>query len=71
MVFQRPILLSRTVRANVAYGLNIRGNRENNARVDDALKRLSLQHLEKAKPHTLSGGEIQRVAIARAKEGRK
>lgn len=66
MVFQRPILLSRTVRENVAYGLNIRGERKNNAKIDDVLERLSIGHLDKAKPHTLSGGEIQRVAMARA-----
>jgi tungstate transport system ATP-binding protein len=66
MVSQRPILLSRAVRANVAYGLNIRGERKNEAIVDDVLERLSILHLDKAKPQTLSGGEIQRVAIARA-----
>jgi tungstate transport system ATP-binding protein len=66
MVFQRPILLSRSVRANVAYSLNIRGKRKNDPIVDDVLERLAISHLEKAKPNTLSGGEMQRVAIARA-----
>lgn len=66
MVFQRPILLSRSVRANVAYGLNIRGKRKNDPIVEVVLERLAIDHLGKAKPHTLSGGEMQRVAIARA-----
>jgi tungstate transport system ATP-binding protein len=66
MVFQRPILLSRSVRANVAYGLNIRGKRKNVPIVDDVLKRLAIHQLERAKPNTLSGGEMQRVAMARA-----
>ena len=66
MVFQRPILLSRSVRANVAYGLNIRGKRKSTSIVEDTLERLAIRHLDKAKPNTLSGGEMQRVAIARA-----
>mgnify|MGYP001157929416 FL=1 len=66
MVFQRPALLSRTVRANVAAGLRFRGERDTHARVDEALARVALTHLADAYPRTLSGGEMQRVAIARA-----
>lgn len=66
MVFQRPALLSRSVRANVAYGLKIRGHHDNDKAVDDMLERLSMRELANAKPHTLSGGEMQRVSIARA-----
>jgi len=66
MVFQRPLLLSRSVRHNIAYGLKIRGMNDIDARVDDALDKVSLTHLANAKPHTLSGGEMQRVSIARA-----
>lgn len=66
MVFQRPVLLSRSVRANIAYGLRIRGANEIDARVDEALARVSLTHLANAPASTLSGGEMQRVAIARA-----
>lgn len=66
MVFQRPALLSRSVYANVAYGLRMRGNRNGENLVRTALERVSLSHLAHAHPHTLSGGEMQRVAVARA-----
>ncbi len=66
MVFQRPLLLSRQVRANVAYGLHLRGERNNRDRVDDVLRRVDLLRLANAPCYTLSGGEMQRVAIARA-----
>jgi tungstate transport system ATP-binding protein len=66
MVFQRPALLSRSVRANVAYGLRIRGRRQITPQIDQVLDRVALSHLGDAKAHTLSGGEMQRVAVARA-----
>jgi tungstate transport system ATP-binding protein len=66
MVFQRPFLLSRSVRANVAYGLRLQGRRDVDERVDAALARVSLAHLAEAPARTLSGGEMQRVALARA-----
>ncbi len=66
MVFQRPALLSRSVRANVSYGLRVRGERDAGASVAQALERVSLTALADAHPRTLSGGEMQRVALARA-----
>ncbi len=66
MVFQRPVLLSRSVRTNVTYGLRLRGERNTDGRVDRVLERVSMQHLADAKPGTLSGGETQRVSVARA-----
>jgi len=66
MVFQRPVLLSRNVRSNVAYGLRLRGDRDAKTRIDSVLDRVSLTQLSKAWPRTLSGGELQRVALARA-----
>ncbi len=66
MVFQRPALLSRSVRANVAYGLRVRGERDAGEGVAQALERVSLTALADAHPRTLSGGEMQRVALARA-----
>ncbi len=66
MVFQRPALLSRSVRANVAYGLRVRGEKDARARIEAVLRRVSLDRLAKARAHTLSGGEAQRVALARA-----
>lgn len=66
MVFQRPLLLNRSVQANVAYGLQLRGERHYQARVQAALTQLGLADLAKQNTRTLSGGEAQRVSLARA-----
>lgn len=65
-VFQRPFLLDASVRANVAYGLWLRGERNSRSREDAALRAVGLQHLAHARSRTLSGGEAQRVSLARA-----
>ena len=65
-VFQRPVLLQRSVWDNVAYGLRLRGRRERQARVAGALEKVGLTHLARQDARTLSGGEAQRVALARA-----
>lgn len=64
-VFQRSLMLDRSVGDNVAFGPRLRGNREV-ADVDMLLERLALTHLSKAHARSLSGGEMQRVALARA-----
>ncbi|MEW5983188.1 MAG: ATP-binding cassette domain-containing protein [Acidobacteriota bacterium] len=64
-VFQRPIMLDRTVRDNVAFGLRIRGRRDDEL-VERLLERISLSRLAGAPARSLSGGEVQRVALARA-----
>jgi tungstate transport system ATP-binding protein len=66
MVFQQPVLLSRTVRDNVAYGLRIRRADRISDRVSKVLNEVGLSHLASAPARTLSGGEMQRVALARA-----
>ena len=66
MVFQNPHLLSRRVRANVAYSLRVRGNRNGTVRINDMLERVAMLKLQNAHPQQLSGGELQRVALARA-----
>ncbi len=66
MVFQRPMLLSRSIHANVNYGLELRGIRNTQQRVQAALEEVGLAHLAHQKARTLSGGEAQRVALARA-----
>ena len=66
LVFQRPLLLTDSVRANVAYGLKLRGRRDINSEVDEALARVGLRELANSPVRTLSGGEAQRVALARA-----
>ena len=64
-VFQRSLMLDRSVRNNVAFGCRLRGSREF-ADVDALIERLALNHLAKAPARSLSGGEMQRVALARA-----
>ena len=69
LVFQNYALFQNmTVFKNIAFGLKIKkwdGGRIQ-ARVDELMKLLELQGLEKRFPHQLSGGQKQRVAIARA-----
>lgn len=65
-VFQRPVLLNRSVTDNVAYGLRIRGQNRVYASVQSVLARVGLMGLARVPAHTLSGGEAQRVALARA-----
>jgi tungstate transport system ATP-binding protein len=65
MVFQRAVLLDRTVLDNVIYGLRIR--REGEAgRVWDTMKELGIDQLADQPAHSLSAGELQRAAVARA-----
>jgi tungstate transport system ATP-binding protein len=65
-VFQRPILLNRSVRDNVEYGLRLRGRRNGRQLVEATLERVGLGELAAQRARTLSGGEAQRVALARA-----
>jgi tungstate transport system ATP-binding protein len=65
-VFQRALLLNRSVWANVAYGLRLRGNRDGRAVIEEALERVGLIDQAGQRAQTLSGGEAQRVALARA-----
>jgi tungstate transport system ATP-binding protein len=65
-VFQRPILLNRSVWDNVAYGLQIRGMRDSDGAIEATLEQVGLAALMRERARTLSGGEAQRVALARA-----
>ena len=65
-VFQRPMLLETTVWENVAYGLRLRGRRNDHSLIEAALEQVGLAKLAKQRARTLSGGEAQRVALARA-----
>lgn len=67
-VFQDPEhqLLARTVREELEVGPTALGlpAAEITARVDELLARLRLDHLERANPFTLSGGEKRRLTVA-------
>ena len=65
-VFQRPILLKRSVRGNVSFGLELRRTRNTSRCIEQALQQVGLAKLARQKARTLSGGEAQRVALARA-----
>jgi tungstate transport system ATP-binding protein len=65
-VFQRPLLLNRSVAANVRFGLQLRGERDAAARTQTALEQVRLEDMADQRALTLSGGEAQRVALARA-----
>ena len=67
MVFQRPVMLRRSVWANVDYALALRGiaKAERRAVVHDALEWTGLSHLRESPARVLSGGEQQRLALAR------
>jgi tungstate transport system ATP-binding protein len=68
MVFQRPVLLRRSVAGNIAYALGLRGlsRAERRSRVERALHDTGLTPLAQRPARTLSVGEQQRVALARA-----
>jgi tungstate transport system ATP-binding protein len=67
MVFQRPVMLRRSVAANVDYALSVRGlpKAERRAIVHDSLEWTGLSHLRDNPARVLSGGEQQRLALAR------
>jgi len=64
-VFQQTALQKASVRANVAYGLRLRGLRVD-GQVEGLLETVGLSELAGAPARQLSGGEKQRVALARA-----
>lgn len=68
MVFQKPIMLRRSVEANITHALAAAGvnGAERNARAAQALQRFGLVERATQPARLLSGGEQQRLAIARA-----
>ena len=68
-VFQRPVMLRRSARANVEYALAARTSldrRSRRRRADEILGRVGLTEVARQPARTLSGGEQQRLALARA-----
>ena len=67
MVFQRPVMLRRTVAANVDYALKLRRlpSNERQHRTTDALSRVGLKRLKDSPARVLSFGEQQKLALAR------
>lgn len=65
MVFQRPVLLRRSVAANVDFVLAIRNNADPRRR-DELLRHVGLGDRAQQSARRLSGGEQQRLALARA-----
>jgi tungstate transport system ATP-binding protein len=68
MVFQRPVLLRRSVAANLDYPLALKGLARADRRdaVARTLDRFGLNALAERPARLLSGGEQQRLALARA-----
>lgn len=67
LLTQEPYLMKRTVFANIAYGLKVRGDRDDMTRlVHDALAMVGLKPdlFSRRQWNELSGGEAQRVALA-------
>lgn len=68
MVFQRPVMLRRSVLGNVVYASKIAGvaPRERLQLAMEALESVGLARMANRAARSLSGGEQQRVALARA-----
>ncbi len=65
MVFQRPVMLRRSARANLMHALAATGVRQPAEMTEAALARFGLGALADQPARLLSGGEQQRLAIAR------
>jgi len=67
-VFQKPVMLRRSVAANVRYALKVADTprHQRSRRTAEALADAGLERLAASPAWVLSGGEQQRLAIARA-----
>lgn len=68
LVFQRPVLLRRSVSANLAHALAVQGvpRAARRARIEELLGLAGLEALADRPARVLSGGEQQRLALVRA-----
>lgn len=65
-VFQKPMMLRRTVAANVAFALKAAGRRPDRLEIIRLLAEVGLEGMDDRPARRLSGGEQQRLALARA-----
>lgn len=66
MVFQKPVMLRRTARSNVAFALKAARREADDATITRLLEQVGLGALGERPARRLSGGEQQRLALARA-----
>jgi len=68
IVFQRPVMLRRSVAGNIGYALAAAGvaRAERERRIAELLFQVGLEGLRSRPARRLSGGEQQRLALARA-----
>ena len=68
LVFQKPVLLKRSVKANLRHALRLARvpRRDRQPRLDELIVMAGLTDQAAAPARTLSGGEQQRLAIVRA-----
>jgi tungstate transport system ATP-binding protein len=66
IVFQKPVMLRRSVAANIAFALAAAGRLADPNVVGQLLEQVGLAGFERRPARRLSGGEQQRLALARA-----
>jgi tungstate transport system ATP-binding protein len=68
MVFQKPMMLRRSVIANIEFALKVSGRFNSNANetAHRTLEKAGIAHLAQRQARQCSGGEQQRIALARA-----
>ncbi len=66
IVFQKSVMLRRTVAANVAFALRAAGRPSETGAIANLLAQVGLSDLAERPARRLSGGEQQRLGIARA-----
>ena len=68
MVFQRPVMLRRSVSANVEYALGLQGvsRSARKSKIGQVLSRTGLERFANTPARVLSFGEQQKLALARA-----
>ena len=64
MVFQKPVVLKRTVKQNLEYAASLAKRPNNPMTIDHLLGRLDLFHKQDHHADHLSGGEKQKLALA-------